>query len=491
MQMYRRCFMQVGVLIFVTIALALSAHAVSPVPPDFQFIKPDLTLLEEANQIDQVYARKGLIVTDPEINSYLEFVGNKVLANQAPLENVTFRFRIIRDPMVNAFALPNGSIYVTSGLIARLQNESQLAGVLSHEITHVTHRHSYLHNRDMRKKMVAIEIFQAASAVGGAWAGAAANASNSAMSAAQQTALLRQQLFGLSVQYAGALGQAVMIASIVGYGREQERLADDNGVGRMIDAGYDPHALPEALGLLDEHLEYEPVITFYRDHPKTSDRVAETTKLADAQPATTHATYSESDYLAMFAPVIVSNIRADLSSRRERTALARTKRLLAWKPDNLSYQTLMADCYRGLGAKAPEPSADELSRHGVAEDRKLYFKLTEEEEQKTLRSKPEGEAQLNSNRQAAEQSYLSVTSKDPSRADSYLGLGFLYEDEERKAEAVQQYQRFLQIAPAEHYQRLRIQRRVENLQKALPPSPAPPAAPAAGLSSGTVSQSNM
>jgi predicted Zn-dependent protease len=469
---------------FLLLFLCSALQAVSPVPPDFQFIKPDLTLLEESNQIDQVYARKGLIVTDPEINSYLEFVGNKVLGNQASLENVTFRFRIIRDPMVNAYALPNGTIYVTSGLIALLQNEAQLAGVLSHEITHVTHRHSYLHNREMRKKMVAIDIFQAAAAAGGSYA----QTSSSMNTFGNNASLLRQEVYGLSIQAAGMLGQAVMIASIGGYGRDQERLADDNGIARMVAAGYDPHAIPEALSLLDEHLEYEPLITFYRDHPKTSDRIAETSKLADAQPAAAHATYSESDYLAEFAPVIVSNIRADLSSRRERTALARTKRLLAWKQDNLSYQTLMADCYRGLGAKAPEPNADELSRHGVAEDRKLYFKLTEAEEQKTLRSKPEGEAQLKSNRQAAEQSYLSVIGKDPSMIEAYLGLGFLYEDEARKAEAVQQYQRFLQVAPAEHYQRLRIQRRVENLQKGLPPSLASPAASAADVSSGTVTQ---
>ena len=129
-----------------------------------------------------------------------------------------------------------------------------------------------------------------------------------------------------------------------------------------------------------------------------------------------------------------------------------------------------------------------VASSSVAEDRKLYFKLTEAEEQKTLRSKPEGEAQLKSNRQAAEQSYLSVIGKDPSMIEAYLGLGFLYEDEARKAEAVQQYQRFLQVAPAEHYQRLRIQRRVQNLQKGLPPSLASPAAPAADVSSGTVTQ---
>lgn len=460
----------------VLVYMSLSLWAVEP---EFQFGKPDLALLEEANQIDQIYARKGLIVTDPEITSYVESVGNKLLANQPPPLNVTFKFRVIRDPIVNAYALPNGSIYVTTGLIARLQNEAQLAGVLSHEITHVTGRHGYLHNRDMRKKMVVIDIFQGAAAAGGAMAQGAANAGNAVMSAAQSTALLRQELLGMSIQAAGQLGQAVMVASIFGYSREQEREADDGGIGRMVAAGYDPHAIPQALGLLDEHLEYEPVITFYRDHPKTTDRVAETSKLADAQHAAAFATFSESDYLSKFAPVIVYNIRADLSSRRERTALARTQRLLAWKPDDLSYQTLMADCYRGLGAKSPEPNVEEFTRHGVAEDRKLYFQHTAVEEQQTLRFKPDGQAQLKKNQQTAEQMYLSVVGKDPSKFEAYLGLGFLYEEQDRKAEAAQHYQQFLKIAPTDNYQRLRIQRRLENFQKSLPPASASSATPVA------------
>lgn len=467
-----------GLLILISAGVRLLAVTGTP---DFHFAKPDLTLLEEANQIDQIYARKGLIVNDPEITAYVESVGNKVLANQPPLENVTFKFRVIRDPIVNAYALPNGSIYVTSGLIARIHDEAQLAGVLSHEITHVTHRHGYLRNRDMRKKMVAIDIFQGVAAAGGAWAQGAANAGNAAMTAGQAAAAARQQLIGLSVQAAGMLGQAVMIASIVGYSREEEREADDSGIARMVDAGYDPHAIPQALGLLDEHLEYEPIITFYRDHPKTSNRVAETTKLADAQPAAVLPAYSEPDYLAKFAPVIVYNIRADLGSRRERTALARTRRLLAWKPDDLSYQTLMADCYRGLGAKSPEPSVDELTHHGVSEDRKLYFQHTEAEEQQTLRSRPDGQAQLKANQQTAEQTYLSVIGKDAAKFDAYLGLGFLYEEQERKAEAAQQYQQFLKLAPTDNYQRLRIERRLDNLQKSLPPDSVPNAAPAAAV----------
>ncbi len=461
------------------VLLCLSVPLWAGAQTEFQFGKPDLNLLEEANQIDQIYARKGLIITDPDVTGYVESVGKKLLANQRPLEGVTFKFRVIRDPILNAYALPNGSVYVTSGLIARLQNEAQLAGVLSHEITHVTDRHGYLRNRDARKKMVAIDIFEGATAAGGAWAQGAVNASTYAMSAAQSAALLKQELIGISIEATGSLGQTVMAASIVGYGREQEREADDSGIGRMVAAGYDPHAIPQALALLDEHLEYEPVITFYRDHPKITDRVAETTKLADAHPTTGFATFSESDYLAKFAPVIVYNIRADLSSRRERTALARAKRLLAWKPDDLSYQTLMADCYRSLGAKSAEPDDEELTRHGKAEDRKLYFQRTETEEQRTLRSKPEGEAQLKSNEQIAEQTYLSVIGKDASEYNAYLGLGFLYEEQDRRADAALQYQQFLKIAPPENYQRLRIQRRLENLQRSLPAAPASAAAPTA------------
>ena len=68
--------------------------------------------------------------------------------------------------MINAFALPNGSIYVNTGLLAILDNESELASVIGHEITHVMHRHAYLANRSMRKKMVAIDILQAAGTVG-------------------------------------------------------------------------------------------------------------------------------------------------------------------------------------------------------------------------------------------------------------------------------------------------------------------------------------
>jgi predicted Zn-dependent protease len=112
----------------------------------FQFTKVDLELLRQVNAFDKYMEEKGWVYNDSETSVYLENLGLTLVPKQTP-EYVTWRFRAIRDLEVNAFALPNGSIYVNSGLLSRMENEAQLAGVLAHEITHVANRHSYLEYR--------------------------------------------------------------------------------------------------------------------------------------------------------------------------------------------------------------------------------------------------------------------------------------------------------------------------------------------------------
>src|SRR5271165_2407056 len=119
---------------------------------NFIFTKADLELLEQVELVDQKYQKEGLVYRDEALNSYVSQVGLSMLPAGTAPEHVTWRFKVLRDPMPNAFALPNGSVYVTTGLLSLLNNEDQLASVLAHEITHVTDRHGYLANRDYRKK---------------------------------------------------------------------------------------------------------------------------------------------------------------------------------------------------------------------------------------------------------------------------------------------------------------------------------------------------
>ena len=81
------------------------------------------------------------IVTDPEVNRYINVLGDSI-ARVADSRNLEWHFYVVNSPEVNAFAVPGGYIYINRGLIERAQNMSQVAGVLGHEIGHVTQRHS-------------------------------------------------------------------------------------------------------------------------------------------------------------------------------------------------------------------------------------------------------------------------------------------------------------------------------------------------------------
>jgi len=433
-------------LFLAPLLLLCSGFAQTPPPAaaNFQFNDADLKLLQEVNEFDRQLSSKGLVMKDPELNAYVQRIGEKLLGNQPPPERVEFKFRVLRDPTINAFALPNGSIYVHTGLLALLNNEGELASVLAHEITHVTNRHSYLENRSYRKKMVMIDIFQAAAAASGYFPAGS--------------------VVGLAVGMAGTLGQFMTVMTIFGYSQEMEREADHNGIERLYKAGYDPHAMPRSFELLDERLEYEPVEGFYRDHPKLKERQRYSQEMAETLGGRDLKTGTEDDYLINTVPAICYNIRADQQARRERTALARSKKLTAWQPNEPNYLVLEADSYRLLGAKTATPSPEELEKHGQAEHKKRYFKMTEEEEQRDLLAKNGGGDQRAANYTSAEKHYLKALDVDPKYPEAHRGLGFLYQQEGKKSDAIHEYQSYLDVAPAEAPDRLRVKLRLKTLE---------------------------
>ncbi len=410
----------------------------------------DLKLLDEANEFDRQLIIKGLVLPDPQVTAYVESVGQRLVGDQ-PLLRVNFKFRVLRDPMINAFALPNGSIYVNTGLLAILENEAELASVLGHEITHVTHRHAYLFNRSLRKKTVAINVI--GMATGG----------------------YSPTVFGVALLAAGVMSEAMVASTIFGYSQEQEREADRDGLDLINRSGYNPHAMPRTFELLDERLEYEPVEGIYHSHPRLKERRDMTQELADKLSNKDQRVGSEAEYLASTAPAICYNISADLESRRARTALARAERLTRWQPQNADYLMLQADAYRVLGAKTAKPSEDELQKHGQAEARKRFFKLTEEEEQKELLAKPGGPEERRVNFEKAEKYYLEAAQRDATLADPHRGLGFLYEEQARPADAVREYRRYLELATPGALDRLRVERRANALEKSLAPQATPQA----------------
>lgn len=442
---------QALIFLLFCMCLASSVHGQDNAAPEFKFTKIDTGLLDDINEFDRQLVKKGLVLENPDLEAYLDSVGKRVIGARPAPEQAQFRFRVLRDPMANAFAMPNGSVYVTTGVLSILENEAQLASVLGHETTHVFNRHTYLQNRSMRKKTLAMNVLQAAAAAAPGGSGFSAGV----------------QLFGAAVKVGAALSGSILIASMYGYSREMEREADLGGLTAMTAASYDPHAMARTFELLDnyEKLEYEPIQGFYQDHPKLIERRATAIEFASAQKLADPLLGSETDYLAKVSPAICFNIEADLNSRRARSAVAEANRLVTAFPEEPKYQVLLADSYRSLGARTTVASEEERSRHGRAEHRKEYFQMTEQEEQNRLLEKPEGKVALDENFDRAETLYLTVNQRNPSFAEAYRGLGFLYERQSKYTEAAREYRRYLELVSGTSLDRIRIERRLTAVEK--------------------------
>src|SRR3954466_11514378 len=97
--------------------------------------------VEMGQQYSQQINQQLPIITDPLVNQYINTLGSE-LARVADTRGLEWHFYVVNSPEVNAFAVPGGYVYVNRGLIERAQRMDQVAGVLGHEIGHVTHRHS-------------------------------------------------------------------------------------------------------------------------------------------------------------------------------------------------------------------------------------------------------------------------------------------------------------------------------------------------------------
>lgn len=185
--------------------------------------KRQFTLFSEAQEIEmgreydpQIVAEMGLY-PDDTLQEYIQELGSR-LAAQSERPYLPWTFRILDDPIVNAFALPGGYIYVTRGILAHLGSEAELAGVLGHEIGHVTARHSV-------GRMSTQQLAQLGLALGTA---------------------LRPDLEGI----AGVASAGLQLAFLK-YGRDDERQADELGLRYMLRGNYDPREMPQVFDMLD------------------------------------------------------------------------------------------------------------------------------------------------------------------------------------------------------------------------------------------------
>lgn len=235
----------------------------------------------------------GGVYDDSKLSAYVNGVGQKT-ASVSDRNKIPYHFQIVDSSQINAFALPGGYVYITRGLLARLDNEAQLSAVLGHEIGHVNARHSM-------KRMQSTLGFN------------------------MLLALLDQAAGGSKSyqEWRGLIktGSSVAFAAVsLGYGRDNEFEADALGTKYANKAGYDPQGMVQLLELLKNLSEREPssIEEFFMSHPKTSDRIKNVNgDIAKFPPQSPNSIFNQSEYKSNISDLLTAQKAYDNYDKAE------------------------------------------------------------------------------------------------------------------------------------------------------------------------------
>ena len=230
----------------IIVALSMSSCS-SGLAPKIPSVSPPSE--DEEAKISREFRREARRIfkfpSNPEVERYVDRIGRRILAATGP-QSYDYRFFVVEDAQLNAFAVPGGSIYVYTGMIERAKSTDELAGVIGHEITHIKGHHMA---RSSGPDAISI------------------------LSLLSMVALART---GSGAQAAGMVGQAVAATRQLAYSRQLEMEADTLGTRYMAAAGYNPKGTIAFLKTLDQERALNPidVPAYILSHPITQERVA-------------------------------------------------------------------------------------------------------------------------------------------------------------------------------------------------------------------------
>jgi predicted Zn-dependent protease len=209
----------------------------------------ELAMGQQADK--EIIAQYGLY-SDKNLQLYVNEIGQKLVSKLSDKEFNKYFFKVVDSSEINAFALPGGYIYVTRGILATINSEAELAGILGHEIGHVTQHHG--------AKQIVRTIGAQILAIGGA----IANPKN-----AGEWLLVSSQMFN---------------QINLGYGRDAELESDAHGLLTAYQAGYDPRSMVDFLkGLRQlEIMSGQAYHSFQATHPDTKERIIKTGSLSES-----------------------------------------------------------------------------------------------------------------------------------------------------------------------------------------------------------------
>lgn len=238
------------------VLVALAACALNPATGERQFTafmstEQELRVGDKEHQ--KIVDTYGVYDVDDPLHQYVDSIGKR-LAKFAERQDVDYKFFVMDTPMVNAFALPGGYVYVSRGLLNQANSEAELASVIAHEIAHITAKHI-------------------------------AERYSHAVVTQLGTSILSSAIDQTGASQALGLGSNLYLSS---YSRRQESQSDEIGIRYLVKAGYHPNAMAMFLYNLQKYSSFHNFLegkrgemtSYFSTHPQTKDRIADAQAVA-------------------------------------------------------------------------------------------------------------------------------------------------------------------------------------------------------------------
>lgn len=356
-------------------------------------------LIDTADQIHDQLLRWSLLYTEPGPVGLVRQIGH-TLAPDPTDDYFDYEFYVIRDPSPNAFAMPNGRIYVHTGMLARLSDSSELAALLGHEITHVAGHHSIVQFR-LKAGQMLDWIFT---------------------------------------------GGVVTLLTKLRFSRELEQEADDRSPEMLLESGlYDPHAVPELMELLNEDFEgVRPrVANIWTTHPDPVDRLARSlVRVADMP----RRERDPDAFDAIMHPLRAMTVRDYIQDDFPYTAIAVAQGFIERYPEDLEFRLLLADAWKALGPRS-EFAPDDFTNADKRKNLRRRMLRTRVERVERLMETPEGQAAYAANMAHARSLFEELLKMAPDYAQAQRGLGEVYEALGMPREAGRAYLQYIRQMP--------------------------------------------
>lgn len=366
-------------------------------------------LILESDKIDELIYSKGILYEDEKLTGYLTEVAKRIKLNEDISNDMDIKVRVIRDPLVNAFATPNGSIYVHTGALSHIKNEAQLSFLLAHEMSHVVNKDSVFHVKDKRGKTVAYKLFDLVLSPAAVF-------------------------FGVFGDLAQVSFNLLYASSVTGYRRDIEARADKDAIRWVSNQGYHPKEAGDMIKIfLSEKSKYQsgPEVYFLMNHPSNEWRLKQIRKIVDNEyGGGSSGDINKEKFLNNMRRVKLYNAELNIKMERLEHARESIDWVLREFPHDPEAHYLIAEVYR---LKAEDKT-------------RLKYEISTRRWRDLIKGREEGELEEYWEEEA-EKHYNAAIEYDETFASSYKGLGHLYQKSGNNGKARKYFSKYLEIEP--------------------------------------------